>query len=228
MNYLGSSSRSSREARETAGVSESGGVQVSGRNGDYVKAPSLSRTSSSILYSKGIGRGEDGATDRAHVNRYFQGRMSSRILEFPIRVSGGTGREIPALYSLMNYADLVLGTWYTMGGMRQVADAMEALARELGVTYRYRSGKRLSVEIVAGNARAVVTKSGERYDAETVSRGDYHLSRKHLIAPVVAGRYDERTGIPVSSPLVLLFYLLASRKRAEEPAPPQLSSLTSR
>ena len=38
--------------------------------------------------------------------------------------------ETPALYSLMNYADISLGTWYPMGGMHKFIEAFEKIAIE--------------------------------------------------------------------------------------------------
>ena len=41
--------------------------------------------------------------------------------------------DTPALYSLMNYADMKLGTWYPMGGMHKIIEAFEKIAIENGV-----------------------------------------------------------------------------------------------
>ena len=46
---------------------------------------------------------------------------------------GATPQNTPALYSLMNYADISLGTWYPMGGMHMIVKGMASLAEELGV-----------------------------------------------------------------------------------------------
>jgi phytoene dehydrogenase-like protein len=39
----------------------------------------------------------------------------------------------------MNYADMVLGTWYPMGGMYKLVEGMMLLAREHGVEFRFNS-----------------------------------------------------------------------------------------
>jgi len=54
-------------------------------------------------------------------------------LEFPVLFLGATPEKTPALYSLMNYADLQLGTWYPMGGMFEIINAFEKIALEQGV-----------------------------------------------------------------------------------------------
>lgn len=82
---------------------------------------------------------------RLHVfkslSRYVRGRFADprlvQLLEFPVLFLGSTPDRTPALYSLMNYADMSLGTWYPMGGMSRVVDAFVQLAIELGVTFRF-------------------------------------------------------------------------------------------
>ena len=61
--------------------------------------------------------------------------MLREILEFPSMFLGGSPNNTPALYSLMNYADIVNGTWYPMGGMVKIADAFKNLSSELGVNH---------------------------------------------------------------------------------------------
>jgi len=55
-----------------------------------------------------------------------------QLLEFPVLFLGATPQNTPAMYSLMNYADLVLGTWYPMSGMNEIVKAMVKLAESLG------------------------------------------------------------------------------------------------
>ena len=53
------------------------------------------------------------------------------MLEFPVLFLGARPEKTPALYSLMNYADMVLGTWYPRGGMYNVVDGLVSLATSL-------------------------------------------------------------------------------------------------
>ena len=46
---------------------------------------------------------------------------------------GAMPNETPALYSLMNYADIQLGTWYPMNGMHEFIKAFAKRGRELGL-----------------------------------------------------------------------------------------------
>ncbi len=47
-----------------------------------------------------------------HVRRFFKDPRLLELVEFPILFLGAVSENTPALYSLMNYADLALGTWY--------------------------------------------------------------------------------------------------------------------
>lgn len=68
-----------------------------------------------------------------HVRKYFKHPQIIQALEFPILFLGALPKDTPALYSLMNFADLKQGTWYPMGGMHEIIDAMYRLALDLGV-----------------------------------------------------------------------------------------------
>ena len=69
----------------------------------------------------------------SHVRKYFKNSRLIQLLEFPVLFLGAAPANIPALYTLMNYADISLGTWYPMGGMHEIIKGMHALAVELGV-----------------------------------------------------------------------------------------------
>ncbi|RYE89434.1 MAG: FAD-dependent oxidoreductase, partial [Cytophagaceae bacterium] len=47
-----------------------------------------------------------------HARKFFSHPKLLKLIEFPVLFLGATPENTPALYSLMNYADLALGTWY--------------------------------------------------------------------------------------------------------------------
>ena len=51
-----------------------------------------------------------------HVRKYFTDPRLIALMEFPVLFLGAMPEDTPALYSLMNYAGLKLGTWYPEGG----------------------------------------------------------------------------------------------------------------
>ncbi|MEL7160903.1 MAG: phytoene desaturase family protein, partial [Bacteroidota bacterium] len=75
-------------------------------------------------------------TDMAsYVRKLFKHPQLIQLLEFPVLFLGATPANTPALYSLMNYADLKLGTWYPLGGMHKIIEGMVNVARGLGVEF---------------------------------------------------------------------------------------------
>ena len=80
---------------------------------------------------KGLFRLDLFSSMKKHISKYFSDPRLQQIMEFPVLFLGALAEDIPALYSLMNYADTHLGTWYPKGGMYRIVEAMYALAREL-------------------------------------------------------------------------------------------------
>jgi phytoene desaturase len=146
-----------------------------------------------------------------HVRQLFKNKQLIQLLEFPVLFLGATPEDTPALYSLMNYADMALGTWYPLGGMHKIVEGMVSLAQEKGVDIRLgQEVKEIHVE--NGRATKVITEDQE-YEADVVVGGaDYHHIEQHLLAPRYR-RYsekywDKRTMAPSS----LLFYLGVDKK----------------
>ena len=110
---------------------------------------------------------------RLHVARYFKHPWLRQLMEFPVLFLGASPSQTPALYSLMNYADMVLGTWYPLGGMYSLVQALERLAREQGVKIHYACDI-AKLETQGGRVTQLVTHSGETLGADIfVSAADY-------------------------------------------------------
>ena len=75
-----------------------------------------------------------------HVRKFFSNPRLQALMEFPVLFLGAKPSQTPALYSLMNYAGLKLGTWYPMGGFGKVIEAMEKIALQHGVVFHYNAG----------------------------------------------------------------------------------------
>ena len=148
-----------------------------------------------------------------YVERQFRDERLRQILKFPVLFLGATPGNTPALYSLMNYADLALGTWYPRGGMHEIVRAMEAVARAQGVRFRF--GADVEEVVVRGGRAAGVRVGGELIAADAVvGAADYHHVEQDLLAPehrqYSADYWDRRDMAPSS----LLFYLGLDRELA--------------
>jgi phytoene desaturase len=147
-----------------------------------------------------------------HIRKYFSNERIIRLLEFPVLFLGETAENIPALYSLMNYADIALGTWYPQKGMHEIVRGMVALAEEKGVTIRY-SAEVEEIEVSAGKARQIRLTSGERIQADVVIAGaDYHHVDRHLLNPTYSNYSEDYWDKRILAPSSLLFYLGVNKK----------------
>ena len=126
----------------------------------------------------------------SHVRKLFKNEKLIQLLEFPVLFLGALPQNTPALYSLMNYADLALGTWYPMGGMQKIAQGMYQLALELGV--KFETGVDINKITVENNlAKSIrANKDYEGFDA-LVSSADYNFTEQKLLEPQHR-KYDEK------------------------------------
>lgn len=147
----------------------------------------------------------------AHVRKLFKNEKLVKLLEFPVLFLGATPGKTPALYSLMNYADLKLGTWYPMGGMYKIVEGMVALAKELGVEIRL--GEEVKEIVVPNGLAKKVITSKNTYEADVVVGGaDYHHIEQQILRPehrhYSKNYWQKRTMAPSS----LLFYLGVNKR----------------
>ncbi|MDX2133490.1 MAG: phytoene desaturase family protein [Saprospiraceae bacterium] len=141
------------------------------------------------------------------IRTLFKNEKLVSLLEFPVLFLGATPEKTPAMYSLMNYADMVLGTWYPKGGMHKIVDGMTALAQELGVRFHYNEAVS-RIETPNGHATRVHTQNGGTFDADAVvGSADYHHIEEKLLDDRhrnYSERYWQKRTMAPSS---LLFYL---------------------
>jgi len=126
-------------------------------------------------------------------------------MEFPILFLGGSPKNIPGLYSLMNYAALQLGTWYPQGGFSKIIDGMASLARELGVTIRT-SEPVVKIHVENGHVTSINTAKGDYAFDAVISSSDYAHSEQ-LLEKKDRNYSDEYWDKKVFSPSSLIFYL---------------------
>lgn len=147
-----------------------------------------------------------------HVRKFFKHEKIIRLMEFPVLFLGQTADKIPALYSLMNYADIALGTWYPMGGMYKIIEAMVSLAEKNGVEMRYDS-EVSHIHTENGRAKSVILKDGSIVPCDVLIAGaDYQHVDSELLSKEERNYspeyWDKRTLAPSS----LLFYLGVDKK----------------
>jgi phytoene desaturase len=147
----------------------------------------------------------------AHIRRFFSHEKIIKLMEFPVLFLGALPENTPALYSLMNYADIRLGTWYPMGGMYKIIEGMVQLAEEKGVTFLYNQDVQ-QVEVEQGIARRVRTTTSTFETNVVVASADYHHVEKQLLAPSYRSYTDRYWEKRVMAPSCLIFYLGINKK----------------
>lgn len=141
----------------------------------------------------------------------FQSEKARNLLNFPVLFLGERPEKIPAMYTLMNYADLVLGTWYPEGGMNALAQALEKIAIQHGAQFHYKS----PVEsIETENDRVIgIRVNGDLHEYDgLIASADYHFVEQNLL-PKKYRRYSEKYWQKRKmAPSALIFYLGFNRK----------------
>jgi len=101
------------------------------------------------------------------VSRYFRDERLRQSLSFQTLYLGLSPYESLAVYSLLPYVEIAEGIHYPMGGMHRLPRALERLATELGVRFRY--GARVErIERGADVVTGVRLAGGERIAADLV------------------------------------------------------------
>ena len=153
-----------------------------------------------------------------HVGKHFKNPKLRELLEFPVLFLGALPQDTPALYSLMNYADIKLGTWYPQGGMYKIVEAMTSLAKELGVKFYFNQAV-TEIKVDKGIATQLFTKSNDSlstihsYDADVVIGGaDYHFIETKLLLPQYQSYTTKYWNKRVMAPSSLLYYVGLNKK----------------
>lgn len=165
---------------------------------------------------KGVFRLDVFNSIRSHVAKHFTHPKLRELMEFPVLFLGALPADTPALYSLMNHADIIGGTWYPQGGMYRIVEAMHQLAVSLGVEFQF--GENVTeIVIQQHSAKQVITQtSGQQihtYTADAVIGGaDYHHIETALLPEASrtysAAYWDKR----VMAPGCLLYYVGLNKK----------------
>ncbi len=148
---------------------------------------------------------------KKHINKYFLHPRLRQIMEFPTLFLGALPNTTPALYSLMNYADIRGGTWYPQGGIYSVVQGMYQLAQDLGVDFRFNEEVR-QIVVENGMAQKTITDKQDYACRAVVSGADYHFTETKLLPfryqSYSTGYWQNR----VMAPSCLMYYVGINKK----------------
>lgn len=142
---------------------------------------------------------------RSYVANYFTDPKLRTLMEFPVIFLGASPKNIPALYSLMNYGGYKMGTWYPMGGFYQLVLAMQKVAESQGVVFHFNH----SVEKINSENRMVKSLliNGEKFKFDAVvASSDYHHTET-LLEEKERNYTEEYWKSRTFAPSCLIYYL---------------------
>ena len=154
---------------------------------------------------------------KSHVAKHFSHPKLKELLEFPVLFLGALPENTPALYSLMNYADIKGGTWYPEGGMYSIVQGMYNLAIELGVQFHFNENVQ-EIVIDKNAAKTIITINTatlqkNSFDAEVVIGGaDYNHIETALLPEAYRSYTKNYWDKRVMAPSCLLYYVGLNKK----------------
>jgi len=170
--------------------------------------------------AKGIFKLDVFTSMKKHIGKHFKNPKLQQLLEFPVLFLGALPENTPALYSLMNYADIKLGTWYPEGGMYKIVEGMFSVAEELGVKFVFNADV-TKIEVEHNLAKSVIASTTQyeklttqnSYDADVViGAADYHFIETNLLSKKYQSYSEEYWNKRVMAPSCLLYYVGLNKK----------------
>ena len=160
---------------------------------------------------KGVIRLQVFSSFSKHVRKFFTHPKLITLMEFPVLFLGAMPQDTPALYSLMNYAGLKLGTWYPDGGFGKVIDGMVKVAEQVGVTFKVNSAVQ-AINIEKSLATSI-TVNGETilFDA-VVASADYHHVEDKLLPETYRNYSSNYWAKKTFAPSSLIYYLGVNKR----------------
>lgn len=147
----------------------------------------------------------------AFTRRFFKSDKLRKILEYSMVFLGGAPKNTPALYSVINHADMNLGVWYPQGGFGAVAEAIKKLAEEYGAKFVF--GEEVQAIQTQNGQATVVQTSKENYPCDiVVANADYHHVETQLLAPTDQSYSESYWQKRTLAPSAFIIYLGLNKK----------------
>lgn len=140
------------------------------------------------------------------VRKYFSHPKLITLMEFPVIFLGAAPKDIPALYSLMNYGGYKLGTWYPIGGFIRIIESMQDIAVEQGATVHTDANVE---QIIINNKKAnALIVNGNKIEFDSIiASSDYEHTESKLLPEEYRNYKDDYWKERTFAPSCLIFYL---------------------
>ncbi|AMR34504.1 phytoene dehydrogenase [Mucilaginibacter sp. PAMC 26640] len=147
----------------------------------------------------------------SHVREYFKNPKLIKLLEFPVLFLGARPQDTPAMYSMMNHADLALGTWYPLGGMNEIVKAMVKVAESYGVNIQLET-EVTKIDVEHKQVSNIKTTKGDFKADFVITGADYEHADQHLLEKPNRNYTEKYWDSRTMSPSSLLFYIGTNKK----------------
>ena len=146
-----------------------------------------------------------------HIRKFFSHPKLIALMEFPVLFLGAMPQDTPALYSLMNYAGLQLGTWYPQGGFGKVIDAMVKVCTIYGVTIH--CNEPVEKIVTRGDIAAGVMVNGRYIHCDAVvASADYAYVENVLLSAATRNYHPSYWDKKTFAPSCLIYYIGLNKK----------------
>jgi len=147
---------------------------------------------------------------RKHVRKFFKDPKLIALMEFPVLFLGAMPQDTPALYSLMNYAGLKLGTWYPEGGFGKVIEGFASVAKLKGAKIHFNAAvEKITIE---NNLASGVIVDGHHIPCDAlIASADYHHVESSLLDEKYRNYKESYWKKKVFAPSCLIFYIGLNR-----------------
>ncbi len=146
-----------------------------------------------------------------HVRKFFKHPKLIALMEFPVLFLGAMPQDTPALYSLMNYAGLKLGTWYPMGGFGKVIDGMQLVSEKMGAKFHVNAPVE-QIHVENGNAKGVFI-NGELLPFDgVIASADYNHVEQQLLKPLYRNYSERYWDKKTFAPSCLIYYIGVNKR----------------
>lgn len=142
---------------------------------------------------------------RDYVAKYFTHPKLQALMEFPVIFLGASPKNIPALYSLMNYGGYALGTWYPMGGFYQLVLAMKKVGELQGAQFHFNQNVE-QIKTENNIVESLIINGKEHFFDAIIASSDYQHTEtllKESKRNYKESYWESRT----FAPSCLIFYL---------------------
>lgn len=147
-----------------------------------------------------------------HNAKYFRSPKLRQLFNRFATYNGSSPFQIPATFALIPFVEFGLGAWYVKGGIYRIPQALEKLARELNIEFRFNSPVE-KILIESKKATSVKLKSGEILNADfVVANSDAVETYRNLIDETARPKFSDKR-IAKTEPSCSGFVLLLGVKK---------------